>query len=77
MTDRSTPRMPPFTTLELLEREHKRLQGQAAAGVPDRKRSDREWHEHLAEVIWIRPQESTVFAESGESAKRTTDRGSE
>lgn len=46
-----------WTTLEALEREHKRLQQQVHAGVPDRKRSDAEWREHLAEVLPIRTVE--------------------
>jgi hypothetical protein len=42
--------MPPFTTLELLAAEHRRLKELAAAGMPERRNTD-EWGEHLAKVL--------------------------
>jgi len=43
----------PFTTLELLQAEHKRLQDLRDAGVPDRILPEA-WAKHLAKVLRVR-----------------------
>ena len=51
--EREVPRMPPFTTLEALQREHDKLLKR-----PRPKMRDREWHEYLAEVLPVRDPDS-------------------
>lgn len=51
LPDRDVPRMPPWTTLEALEREHKRLKDLAAADMGEKPRNPEEWNAHLAKVL--------------------------
>ena len=50
--ERKVPPMPIWTSLERLQREHERLRK-----LPRKRMLDSEWHEYLAEVLPIRPEE--------------------
>lgn len=52
MSDRRVPPMPKWTSLERLQAEHDKLRE-----FPRKPMSKEEWHEYLAEVLPIRPEE--------------------
>ena len=53
--DRRVPPMPPWTTLEALQREHNRLRELAAKGIAEPRRMPEAWAKHLAEVLRADP----------------------
>lgn len=52
--DRETRKMPPVTTLALLQAEHERLRSLQGTAMAVRKMNNRQWWAHLEQTLWLK-----------------------